>query len=184
MEKLSYLRSHFGERLPVRRPVIAGGGPGDAPFHPQAPRAPAGAAARLHGRGLRAAAGDPVPEESPLWPGYHDIDNGPTKSYILDNKSLLQLYFTLGFEKRPEEQLYNIKTDKGCVNNLAYDPSYQAIKENLKKLLLKNLKKQGDPRVIGTGDIYDSYPRFGAMRELGGFNDEGKYNPAFTIKKK
>ena len=128
-------------------------------------------------------AGDPVPEGSPIWPGYHDIDNGPTKSFILDHKSSFPVHFALGYEKRPEEQLYNIGTDPGCIKNLSNDPAYQSIKTDLKKQLLKELKKQGDPRIKGTGDIFDSYPRFGAMRDLEGFREQGKYNPAFMKRK-
>jgi uncharacterized sulfatase len=124
-------------------------------------------------------AGDPVPAESPLWPGYHDIDDGPSKFFILNNKSKFPLYFTLGYEERPEEQLYDIRTDNGCIKNLAYDPAFKSVKDDLKKQLLKDLKKQGDPRITGTGDVFDSYPRFGAMRDFDGFKEEGKYNPAY-----
>ena len=129
-------------------------------------------------------AGDPVAENSPEWPGYHDIDNGPSKSFILNNRSLWPLHFALGFEKRPGEQLYDINNDKACIRNLADDPEYQSVKEDMKKQLLRDLKKTRDPRVLGTGDIFDSYPRFGAMRNLPGFREEGKYNPAFKQAKK
>jgi len=44
---------------------------------------------------------------------------------------------------------------------------------------LDKLKKQGDPRVTGNGDIFESYPRFGAMRNFPGFKKRGEYNPAF-----
>jgi N-sulfoglucosamine sulfohydrolase len=33
-----------------------------------------------------------------------------------------------------------------------------------------------------TGNVFDSYPRFGVMRDLGGFMEQGKYNPAFQEK--
>jgi hypothetical protein len=37
--------------------------------------------------------------------------------------------------------------------------------------------------VLGTGDIFESYPRHSPMRrELGGFAEEGQYNPAFIPK--
>ena len=48
-----------------------------------------------------------------------------------------------------------------------------------KKTLINELKKQGDPRVLGTGDVFESYPRFGAMRNFPGFKERGKYNPAY-----
>jgi uncharacterized sulfatase len=124
-------------------------------------------------------AGDPVPENSSLWPGFHDIDNGPSKSFILGNRSELPLYFSLAYERRSEEQLYDMISDRACLKNLAAEPAFRKVKEQLRKTLLKELRKQGDPRILDGGDVFDSYPRFGAMREFPGFREEGKYNPAF-----
>lgn len=124
-------------------------------------------------------AGDPVPEGSDIWPGYHDIDNSPAKSFILNNKSHFPLHFSLGYEKRPEEQLYDIVNDRGCTKNLAGLQAYQSVKDDLRRQLLRSLDRQGDPRIKGTGDIFDSYPRFGSMRDFPGYKEEGKYNPAF-----
>ncbi len=124
-------------------------------------------------------AGDPVPAESPLWPGYHDIDNGPTKSFIPNNASEWPDYFSFGYEKRPPEQMYDIKKDPGCTKNLADNKVYKSAKLNLKSKLKSELRKQRDPRIMGTGDIFDSYPRFGAMRDFEGFKEEGKYNPEY-----
>ncbi len=129
-------------------------------------------------------AGDPVSTESPLWPGYHDIDNGPTKSFLIDNPSKWPDYFSLGFEKRPAEQLYDIVKDPGCTKNLADDQEYKSVKKNLSSKLKSELRKQGDPRMKDTGDIFDSYPRFGAMRDFDGFKEEGKYNPEYVKKNK
>jgi len=129
-------------------------------------------------------AGDPVPEGSPLWPGYHDIDNGPTKSFLINNSSKWTDFFALGYEKRPLEQLYDIKKDPGCLINLADDKEYQSVRKNLSAKLKSELKKQKDPRMMGTGDIFDSYPRFAAMRNFEGFKEEGKYNPAYAKDKK
>ncbi len=46
------------------------------------------------------------------------------------------------------------------------------------------LTEQKDPRVLGTGDLFDSYPRFGKMRPFPGFNTQGQYNPAFIQRQK
>ena len=49
--------------------------------------------------------------------------------------------------------------------------------------LVETLTRQGDPRMHGSGDIWESYPRFGVMRpELGGFAEKGKYNPKYQVK--
>ena len=37
---------------------------------------------------------------------------------------------------------------------------------------------------MGTGDLFDSYPRFGKMRPFPGFNTQGKYNPDYIQRQK
>ena len=133
--------------------------------------------------------GDPAPvsdltddqadDEKSLWPGYHDIDNGPTKIMLIENSTKYPEFFRLGYEKRPEEELYNIKNDPGCTQNLAGDVNLQTIKNELRKTLENDLKSQGDPRMNGTGDIFESYPRFAAMRDFPGFKKQGVYNPVY-----
>ncbi len=134
-------------------------------------------------------AGDPASEEAAsqdadnelkkLFPGYHDVDDSPTKRFLIDEKDNQSEYFDLSYSKRPAEQLYDIKNDPGCVNNLAENPDFLQIKTDLNKVLLDELTKQGDPRVLGNGDVYESYPRFGAMRAFPGFKERGKYNPEY-----
>lgn len=124
-------------------------------------------------------AGDPVPPESPLWPGFHDIDNGPTKTIVIENSSKWPEFFAMGYGKREPEQLFDIKNDPGCTRNLAIDNQFSSVKKNLRAKLIKELKAQKDPRMTGNGDVFDSYPRFGAMREFEGFREQGKYNPAY-----
>ena len=55
----------------------------------------------------------------------------------------------------------------------------QLMLDNLKKELHVILKEQGDPRMHGNGDIFESYPRFGSMRYFPGFNKRGEYNLKF-----
>ena len=134
-------------------------------------------------------AGDPAPEssksenttndEKSLWPGYNDIDNSPTKLMLIENQGKYPEQFRLGYEKRPAGELYNIKDDPGCTKNLAGDSGYQKIKNELRKTLETDLKAQGDPRMFGKGDIFESYPRFAAMRDFPGFKEEGMYNPKY-----
>jgi len=134
-------------------------------------------------------AGDPAPsaakagtsgeDEKSMWPGFHDIDNSPTKVMLIENQKKYPQFFKLGYEKRPAEELYNIKDDAACLKNLAADPKFQQIKNDLRKMLENDLKAQGDPRMTGNGDIFDSYPRFGAMRDFPGFKEKGKYNPKY-----
>jgi N-sulfoglucosamine sulfohydrolase len=128
-------------------------------------------------------AGDPAPgnatRENSLWPGFEDIDNSPTKIMLIENREKYPGPFSLGYEKRPEEELYSLADDPDCLKNLAGKPDFKDIKAKLRNILENDLKSQGDPRMTGKGDIFESYPRFGAMRNLPGFKEQGKYNPEF-----
>jgi len=134
-------------------------------------------------------AGDPVPattktgkegdNEKSMWPGYHDIDDSPTKLMLIENSTKYPGPFRFGYEKRPAEELYSIREDPGCTKNLADDPRLSTLKNELRKTLEMELKAQGDPRMNGKDDLFESYPRFGAMRDFPGFKEKGKYNPKF-----
>ena len=76
--------------------------------------------------------------------------------------------------------MYNIQIDPFCLHNLSADANLQPVREKLKNELEHQLTIQGDPRILGTGDIFDSYPRFGKMRSFDGFKQKGKYNPQFN----
>jgi len=122
-------------------------------------------------------AGDP--------PGFYDIDDSPTKQYLLEHQKDpdVQPFFEWACGKRPAEELYDIVADPGCLKNLAADPRYARVKDELARRLEQTLKETGDPRVAGHGDIWESYPRFSPMRpELGGFAEQGKYNPKYQRK--
>lgn len=117
-------------------------------------------------------AGDP--------PGFHDIDDGPTKQWMMAHRddSAVKPLFDAAFGKMPGEELYNVRLDPGCLNNLA--GQQQGVARELSARLMGELRRTGDPRVTGKGDVWESYPRFSPMRpELGGFAERGRYNPAF-----
>ena len=128
-------------------------------------------------------AGDPTGSGRPE--GYHDIDASPTKTFMIRHKDEpgVKKYFRLGFGKRPEEELYDMKNDPGCVKNLAYAPEYKEIKDKLQAQLKRELKQQGDPRMLGYGDIFESYPRYSHMRDFPGFKKSGEYNPKYQVKR-
>ncbi|MFC1543520.1 sulfatase [Candidatus Neomarinimicrobiota bacterium] len=122
-------------------------------------------------------AGDPGGE------GYYDIDGSPSKLQIIENRDdpSVDRLFDLSVGKRPTEELYAIGDDPDCMNNLADDPVFSQVKSDLWAKLEQSLKDQGDPRMFGTGDIFDSYPRFSSMRGqlFDGFAERGQYNPKF-----
>lgn len=123
--------------------------------------------------------GNPPGDITGVGIGYNDIDIGPTEKFMIQHRDKFPGMFEEGFEKRPGEQLFDIRHDPACTNNLASNPEYAFIKKNLKNQLEKLLIEQKDPRMLGYGDIFDSYPRFGGMRNWPEFKERGKYNPAF-----
>lgn len=103
--------------------------------------------------------------KSDRWPagnpetGYLNCDGSPTKSAILHSRRYdgENFYWDLSFGKRPAEELYYVKEDKDCIQNLAGQADYEEIKASLKSELIAVLTAQGDPRVLGKGDIFDEY---------------------------
>jgi uncharacterized sulfatase len=120
------------------------------------------------------------------WPagdpeGYHDIDGSPTKSFMMERRkeSSIEPLFQHCFGKHPEEELYDVVSDPGCLKNLASAPEHAATRKQLRAELDRTLTAQQDPRMSGS-EIFDSYPRHSPMRpELGGFATQGAYNPKF-----
>jgi N-sulfoglucosamine sulfohydrolase len=97
--------------------------------------------------------------------GYGDVDASPTKSFILkhrDDQDVKKL-FELAFEKRPAEELYDLHKDPDQLNNVADQPEYAKEKNQLAAALIAELKATKDPRVLGKGDVFDTYPYYGEM---------------------
>ncbi|MCG8684052.1 MAG: sulfatase-like hydrolase/transferase, partial [Desulfobacterales bacterium] len=95
--------------------------------------------------------------------GWRNCDGSPTKSYL----TALELgdeeypYYELNFGKRPAEELYLVSEDADCMVNLADDPNYTDTKNKLRAKMEADLRAQGDPRILGQGDIFDQYPYAG-----------------------
>ena len=91
--------------------------------------------------------------------GYLNSDGGPTKTECLNSRKKpgMEKYWQMSFAKRPQQELYNIKTDPECITNLAGKDEYFSIKEKLKKQLFDELKQQNDPRIFGKGRVFDEY---------------------------
>ncbi len=104
--------------------------------------------------------------EPSRWPGcnpetgYLDTDGGPTKTELLKTRKDPQQkkYWELCFGKRPAEELYDLKQDPDCVNNLAGNNDLVALKEKMKEQLFAELRAQEDPRMLGQGHLFDEYP--------------------------
>ena len=88
--------------------------------------------------------------------GFRDTDGSPTKIFAL-KQGEGSLAFEKCFGMRPQEELYDLEKDPECLNNLAMDERYRETMAQMKKELFEELKKQGDPRMLGNGDVFDNY---------------------------
>ena len=106
---------------------------------------------------------------TPMHSGYHDIDAAPTMDVMTAqaDSPYFNRYLFLATGKRPAEELYDIQSDPGCINNLAFNPDFEDITESLRNRLYKKLGETGDPLISGNPEIWESYPRLrGPMREF------------------
>jgi N-sulfoglucosamine sulfohydrolase len=92
--------------------------------------------------------------------GYMDCDGSPTKTFILNDRRLngKSEYWNLNLGKLPSEELYQYSEDPDCMMNLSEIPECHHVKNTLVRLMNRKLKKDGDPRMKGKGDIFDTYP--------------------------
>jgi N-sulfoglucosamine sulfohydrolase len=92
--------------------------------------------------------------------GYLDCDGSPTKTYILNQKREGKdtAFWDMSFGKRTvNEELFNIASDRECMENLAQVEKATALKCEMKERMESWLSKQDDPRMAGNGAVFDSY---------------------------
>jgi len=89
--------------------------------------------------------------------GLKDTDAGPTKA-LIEELGPGNEFWQHAFGKRPADQLFNIVKDPDSVRNLATDPAHAEIRDRLYQVLMTELRRQEDPRVLGRGDVFDEYP--------------------------
>ena len=96
---------------------------------------------------------------------YGDVDNGPTKTYMIEHKDKDDDHatkFQLAFGKRPEFELYDVKNDPGQLLNLADDLTHVEVKKRLNDRLERALIRYEDPRIQGKGEeVFDKTKYFG-----------------------
>ena len=97
--------------------------------------------------------------EPDRWPagdpetGYRNVDDGPTKEFLLSG---FDEYYKMSFGTRPAEALYLVKTDPDCINNVATDLKYAQTKRQLLEKMEETLRGEGDPRMLGRADFFDT----------------------------
>jgi arylsulfatase A-like enzyme len=106
------------------------------------------------------------PSSSMRGPSLSDIDDSPTKKYIVGHRNdpKLKKYYQLCCGKRPADELYDLSKDPHQLNNVAGNPQYAEVLRRLKDRLMKELRETEDPRVLGGGSSFENYPYYGSMR--------------------
>ena len=123
--------------------------------------------------------------EPDRWPagnpetGYLNCDGGPTKTILLEQRrSGNPKYWQLNFGKRPANELYDLKADPDCVDNLVVSKNdYSILEKTLRTQLFAKLKAQGDPRMSGKGSLFDNYPFVGPWNDFYERHQSGKPTP-------
>jgi len=99
--------------------------------------------------------------DSPHQGVFGDIDNGASKTFLLENQSdpAIRPYFNLAMGKRTEYELYDSLNDPHQLKNLAYSSDYQHELRQLQRRLRKHLQQTNDPRLTGSKE-WDAYPYY------------------------
>ena len=121
----------------------------------------------------------PVGVDTKAANAYRDIDPGLTKQYMMDHRGEVSVanLFELGFGRRPAEELYELRADPAEQKNLVGEPARAAIKTRLAAELDSQLNAWKDPRALGRGDEFDTYPYYGSQDATDFFD-----KPAPTVK--
>lgn len=100
---------------------------------------------------------------------FTDIDAAPSKPVIIENwqDEKMKIYFDWAHAKRPEFELFDINKDPYNLTNLAGNSEFAAIEKELKDVLMAELRKTEDPRIVGADkEIFDSYERYSPIRDF------------------
>ena len=98
---------------------------------------------------------------------FGDLDASPTKAWVALNcekDPLQRKYFDFAFAQRPEEELYDLRSDSHQVFNVAADDRYQDVRTELSDRLMSVLLESGDPRVTGDGQTFEEPPFAGPVQ--------------------
>jgi len=105
------------------------------------------------------------PDGSVYGPAYSEVNEGPTKSYIIEHKDEpdMEVYWQLSFGLRPADELYDLRMDPYQMNNVAERTEYMDTLKRLKEKLFNELERYEDPRIIGGADAFDQYEYLGRI---------------------
>jgi arylsulfatase A-like enzyme len=120
--------------------------------------------------------GDPYHLDTPEEPTFDEIatrtfvtladdDASPTKAWVVTHRHdpAYRKFYELAYEKRPHEELYDVRRDPDQIFNLAAEPSYASIKQQLRQRLLEELERTADPRLKEDGKYFETPPLAGPL---------------------
>lgn len=98
---------------------------------------------------------------------YADLDAGPTKAWMIHHRAEEEVrpLFELGFGKRPQEELYDLRTDPDYMTNVAADPTYATNRKQLHDRLMAVLRQQNDPRLVEQPCRFEHAPYAGPIQD-------------------
>lgn len=110
-------------------------------------------------------------------PVFGDTGNGPAKAYMSFHRDEYPAeIFERAFGKRPEYELYDLRTDPYCHKNVAEDKDYASVRKTMEKKLLRWMKDTGDPRVDPLDMSFDTYPYVRRAMKIAVFDIDGCVN--------
>ena len=105
-----------------------------------------------------------------------DEDAGPTKAWLVSHRNDPQWkpFYERAYGKRPNQELYDLKTDPHQMKNVAADPAYEPIRKKLYDSLMHELTSTGDPRLLDDGKFYETPPMSGPLPGQSPANQQAK----------
>ena len=100
-------------------------------------------------------------------PHYTDADRGPTKYTLLlkPDDPLVRPSVQYALARRPAVELYDCEKDPDQIENVAEEPAYADVRQQLQKRLQAELKRTGDPRALGKKPTWASDPYYSGSQE-------------------
>ena len=100
---------------------------------------------------------------------FGDVDLSPLKDLLVGGAARPDLapYRALTLERRPPEELYDLRTDPHQVRNIAADAAYGETRRELRERVQRWMRETGDPRVDPAYDGWDRMPYFGPPARTG-----------------
>lgn len=94
---------------------------------------------------------------------FGDVDGSRAKHFILEHKDDPEVrpFYELSFLHRPEEELYDLRSDPDQLHNVAGQADYAAAQKELRSRVERWMRETNDPRVDPDCDVWDDYPYFG-----------------------